>query len=196
MSDIRWEDHFLPGEKLLWQGAPVAGVHSWRALIYMTVFGIPFLVAGLGLTFGGLWAATSAAGWAQLGYALLAVVIGLPFLVIGLYLVAGQWVAALRAPDRIRYALSTRAAYIAQRYWGRKFAIYPITASSPLTLDCGRRADTVWFHSHDERDSEGIGTVRAGFENIDQGAHVMRLLRQVQDSHVQFGLTETTRVTG
>ncbi|MDF2141000.1 hypothetical protein [Paenirhodobacter sp. CAU 1674] len=181
MTGARWEDYFLPGEKLLWQGAPVPGFHAWPMAVFMTLFGIPFLAAGGGLSLGGLFFAFQAKSATDLGGTLLAAVFGLPFLAVGLFLVVGQWIIAAQAPRRVRYALSTRAAYIAKHYWGRDLAIYPILRSSGLELKTGRRAASVWFYSQRETDSDGDErTQRAGFENIADGEKVLRLIRELQ----------------
>lgn len=180
MTAERWEDYFQPGEKLLWQGAPMPGFHAPGAVIFMSIFGIPFLVAGLALGFGGLWAIFIAESWGERGLALLATVFGLPFLGIGLYLVIGQWWIVIAAPRRIRYALSTRAAYIARNFWRRQMTVYPISADTPLELVKGRLGDTLWFHSYTEKDSDGPVTTRAGFENIAEGRQVLRLMRELK----------------
>lgn len=180
MTGARWEDYFQPGEKLLWQGAPLPGFHAPTSMIFLTVFGIPFLVAGVALSFGGLWALIVAESWGQRGISALAAVFGLPFLGIGLYLVIGQWWVLFAAPRRIRYALSTRAAYIAKHYWRRQMEIYPITAGMPLELRQGRVGDSLWFHSRTETDSDSPSTTRAGFENIAEGRQVLRLMRELK----------------
>lgn len=178
MTAERWEDYFLPGEKLLWQGTPMPGFRAPPSMIFLSIFGIPFLIAGGALSFGGSWAIFEAESWGQRGISALAAVFGLPFLGVGLYLVIGQWWVLFAAPRRIRYALSTRAAYIAKHYWRREMEIYPIGADTPLELVKGRLGDTLWFHSYTEKDSDGPVTTRAGFENIAEGRQVLRLMRE------------------
>ena len=180
MTAERWEDYFQPGEKLLWSGAPEPGFHDWPQTLFMTIFGIPFLAAGAGLSFGGLWFATKAESASQLGMTLLATVFGLPFLGVGLFLVIGQWLLAQAAPRRIRYALSTRAAYVAKRLWSRDMAIYPITPGTTLELKSRRGVDKVIFYSHRENDSDGTTLTQGTFDNIANGAQVLRLLRELQ----------------
>lgn len=180
MSAERWEDYFQPGEQLLWEGAPEPGFHDWPQSLFMTIFGIPFLAAGTGLTFGGLWAVTQAESGSQAGLALLASVFGLPFFGVGVFLVLGQWLLARSAPQRIRYALSSRAAYVAKRLWRRELSIYPIVADTPLELKSGRRADSIWFYSHRQDDSDGPVMTRAGFENIADGRRVLQLMRALK----------------
>lgn len=182
-NGANWEDYFLPGEQLVWEGAPVPGFHSLPMQIFMTLFGVPFFAAGAGLTFGGLFFAFQGKSMTDSGGSLLAAVFGMPFLAVGVFLVFGQWVIAALAPRRVRYALSTRAGYIAKRYWGREMSIYPILPISGFELKEGRLAQSVWFHSRKEEDSEGsMLTHRAGFENIADGYKVLGLLRQVQSA--------------
>jgi hypothetical protein len=180
MTSGRWEDYFQPGERLLWQGAPAPGFHDWPQLVFMSIFGTPFLAAGSALSFGGLWFATQSESPAQLGMTLLATVFGLPFLGIGLYLVIGQWLMAQAAPRRIRYALSTRAAYVAKRFWARDLAIYPISAGTALELKSRRGVDKVVFYSHRENDSDGTTLTQGSFDNIADGAQVLRMMRELQ----------------
>lgn len=180
MTAARWEDYFVPGERLLWEGAPEPGFHDWPKFLAVSVFGIPFLVAGLGLTFGGLWGALTAEGWKAAGGALLLGIFGMPFLGGGLFMVFGFWALAHAAPNRIRYALSTRAAYVARRFWLREIKIYPITRDTALELSSRRGTSTVTFYSHREADSDGPTVEKAAFEHIADGAEVLRLMRVLQ----------------
>mgnify|MGYP001765373931 CR=1 FL=1 len=182
MSAARWEDYFLPGETLLWQGAPLPGIHRWAPHLLYMLLGVPFFAAGLWLTyhtarFGLLEAATVLD---RLG-AFVGFCFGLPFLGIGLFCLLGHWVMAALAPRRVRYALSSRAAYIARRFWGRALSVYPIQNSGELEVKTSGRAGSVWFHSQSLDDSDGEHkTFRAGFENIAEAEQVLRLLRQIQ----------------
>jgi hypothetical protein len=104
-----------------------------------------------------------------------------PFTGIGALMVFGQWISAAEAHRKIRYALSTRAAYIAKSYRTRSIESYPILRSSASGLDKGRTADTVWFHVQSEKDSDGDRTTtRIGFDNIADGEMVFRLIRSLQ----------------
>ncbi|MCB2116302.1 MAG: hypothetical protein KDE00_08375 [Rhodobacteraceae bacterium] len=180
-SGEAWEDYFVEGEQLLWEGAPLPGTHNRPMLIFITLFGIPFFVAGAALTFGGLFFVFKAGNLTEAGGSLLAAVFGMPFLGVGLFLVVWQWVMAYTAHARIRYALSTRAAYIAKRYWRRELSIFPITKTTPLEMQDTRNGATVWLHALKQEDSDGDKvTTKIGFENIADGARVLGLLRNLQ----------------
>ena len=47
MSSPAWQDYFQPGEQLLWDGAPKPGIHGKPRIIFLTIFGLPFLVIGI-----------------------------------------------------------------------------------------------------------------------------------------------------
>ena len=56
-----------------------------------------------------------------------------------------------------------------------------ILRSTPSGLEKGRTADTVWFHVHSERDSDGDLTItRRGFDNIADGEGVFQVIRNIQ----------------
>ena len=176
-----WDGYFQPGETLLWEGAPMPGVHGWPKIIGLALFGLPFLVIGTGFCIAGLTMLAGFKSWADAGLGLFMTAFSLPFVGIGAVMVFGQWFAAREAHRKIRYALSTRAAYIAKSFWTRSIEAYPILKSTPSGLDKGRSADTVWFHVHAERDSDGDRTTtRIGFDNIAEGERVFRLIRSIQ----------------
>jgi hypothetical protein len=180
MADA-WEDYFQPGETLLWQGAPLPGIHGVGKLIGMALFGLPFLVIGGGICITGLTMLFAGDGWQLGGIGLFMTVFSIPFAGVGLFLVIGQWIVAAQAHRRIRYALSTRAAYIATSWWTPKLDCYPILRSTPTGLEKGRNADTVWFHVRAEKDSDGErSTTRIGFDNIADGEGVFHLIRSIQ----------------
>ena len=115
------------------------------------------------------------------GYGLFMTAFSIPFAGLGLYLVIGQWIEAAQAHRRVRYALSTRAAYVAKSGSRHSIECYPILNSSSIGLEKGHRADTVWFHVRSETDSDGDrSTTRIGFDHIDGGNRVFQLLRSIQ----------------
>jgi hypothetical protein len=173
-----WEAYLQPGERLLWQGAPLPGIRNRGRLVFLSLFGVPFLLAGLGGVGVGLrhllWLGEVALGLFVLA---VAAVVGL----VGYALVVHQWVEAARAHLTTRYALSTRAAYVARKARKRSLESYPILPRTALELDRCDGYDNVWFHSRSEDDSEGgITTSRIGFEGIRDGAEVFRLMRGIQ----------------
>jgi hypothetical protein len=176
-----WQDFFQPGESLLWEGAPKRGIHGIAKIIGLGIFGIPFLAAGLGMLATGLGMAIAGGNLGSVGLGLFLTIFALPFAGVGAALVFGQAYAAHQAHRRVRYAVSTRAAFIAENWWSRKIDCYPILRSSAIGLEKGRWADTVWFHVRAEKDSDGdLTTTRISFENIADGEKVFSLLRGIQ----------------
>lgn len=175
-----WEHYFQPGETLLWEGAPKPGIYGWGKIIGLALFGLPFLVIGAGIGITGLGMVFGPT-WMEFGLGFFMAAFSIPFVGVGVGLVFGLWFAASQAHRRIRYAVSTRCAYIAQSWWTRKIESYPILADTALGLEKGRRSDTVWFHVRKEKDSDGDrSTTRISFENIADGDGVYHLLRRVQ----------------
>ncbi|MBL9064292.1 hypothetical protein [Tabrizicola sp.] len=170
-----------PGETVLWEGTPVPGLHQRGKAIFLMCFGLPFLTIGLALFFYGLHRLTQAPTTSDAGLALFLTAFALPFGGLGAFLVFGPLVEARTASRDIRYALTTRAAYIARSGRFPSLKVYPILPSTALELEPGTRAGTVWLHARLERDSDGdLGTTKAGFENIAEGEKVFLLIRELQ----------------
>jgi hypothetical protein len=147
----------------------------------MMLFGLPFLIIGIALFFYSLLLYPQAASVPDGGNALVTTAFSLPFGGIGAFLVFGPLVEARTAHRDIRYALTTRAAYVIRqgRFPGLK--VYPILPHTALELEPGPRASTVWLHSRPERDSDGdLGTTKAGFENIAEAEKVFAMIRDLQ----------------
>ena len=179
MTPSRWP--LRPGETLLWEGAPAPGFHQRGKAAFLMVFGLPFLILGVALFFFGLRRLTQAATTSDAGLALFLTAFALPFGGLGAFLVFGPLVEARTASRDIRYALTTRAAYIARSGRFPSLKVYPILPSTALELEPGTRAGTVWLHARLERDSDGdLGTTKAGFENIAEGEKVFLLIRELQ----------------
>lgn len=172
---------FRPGETLLWQGSPVPGLHQRGKAIILMVFGLPFLCIGIALLIYGATHLPTAPTPNDAGLALFLTLFGLPFGGIGAFLVFGPLVEARTAHRDIRYALTNRAAYIIRRGRFPSLKVYPILPSTPLELEPGARASTLWLHSRLERDSDGdLGTTKAGFENIAEAEKVFAMIRDLQ----------------
>lgn len=169
------------GETVLWEGAPVPGLHHPGKTALMAVFGLPFLIIGAGLLLYGATLLPKARTLNDAGLALFTALFALPFGGIGAFLVFGPVIEARTSARDIRYTLTTRAAYVARSGRFPSLKVYPILPSTALELEPGRRAGTVWLHARLERDSEGdLGTTKAGFENIAEGEKVFHLIRDLQ----------------
>jgi hypothetical protein len=173
-----WDAYLQPGERILWEGAPLPGIRNRVRLAFLSLFGVPFLIFGLGGTGVGL-RHVFLKGDVWIG--LITLALGLIFALVGYALVLHQWVDAARAHRRTRYALSTRAAYVARTGRKRHLHCYPILPKTALELDQCDDYDNLWFHSRSEDDSDGgITTTRIGFEGIRDCAEVYRLMRGIQ----------------
>lgn len=171
-----------PGERIRWQGIPVAGFHRPFQIAGMAVFGTPFLVGGLALAGFAIWILMRATECQMIALAVFCLIFSLPFLGIGLLLVFGVSLdRAFGAPRRLRYVLTDSRALILNDFPTRKVESYPILKSSPLVHEQSRLAGSVYFHVHATRDSEDQTEIkRQGFENIADSAHVFQLMRQMQ----------------
>ena len=180
MADT-WQTYFQSDETLLWEGTPLPGIHAKARLIGLSLFGLPFLLMGIAIGITGLRQTLTAQGWNDAAMGLFFAALSIPFAGIGAAMVFGQWVAAAQAHRKIRYALSNRCAYIAKSWWTRSIESYPILRGTPTGLEQGRTADTVWFHVHSDKNSDGDRTTtRVGFDNIADGETVFRLIRSIQ----------------
>lgn len=178
MSLSGWETYFEPGESLLWEGAPSPKVRVSPKMIFFAIFGLPFAGAGLFIMLDGFGMLLD--GFPDLFIGIFMIVFSLPFTAVGLGLSVGPSYKARMAHRKVRYAVSDRAAYIATRWWGRKMQSYPIEADTALVFEEGD-VSNIWFHSETYRDRDGDShNAKIGFENIEQGAAVYRMLRGIQ----------------
>ena len=177
-----WATHLPLGDRILWQGAPLPGIRNRGRLVFMSLFGVPFLIFGL----AGTGVALRHLFWlGDVGIGVVTLALGFLFLVFGYAFVFGQWVAAARAHQTTRYALSTRCAYVARKTRGQTRESYPILPATAVELELGDGYDNVWFHVRRERDSDGdLTTNRVGFEGIADGAKVYQLMRAIQTGQI------------
>ncbi|MGL4234653.1 hypothetical protein [Tabrizicola sp.] len=173
-----WDAYLQPGERILWEGAPQPGIRNRERLAFISLFGVPFFFFGLAGTGVGLqhifWRG-------DVGIGLVTLALGLIFIVVGYTFAFGEWVEAAKAHRTTRYALSTRAAYVARQSRKRSLKVYPILPKTALEIDHCDGYDNVWFHARSEDGSEGgITTTRIGFEGIKDGTEVYRLMRSIQ----------------
>ncbi len=144
------------------------------------LFGLPFLIIGVSLFFYGLLQLHKAPTTSDAGLALFTAAFALTFGSFGAFLVFGPLIEA-RTARYVRYALTTRAAYVIRQGRFPSLKVYPILPHTALELEPGTRASTVWLHSRQERDSDGdLGTTKAGFENIAEGEKVFQMIRDLQ----------------
>ena len=175
---IPWQTYLQPGETLHWEGAPLPGIRNKARLTFLTIFGIPFLLIGI---FGTLASLHLIFLKSQIGLGLFLLAIALILGGLGVIMVFWQWVDAARAHRTIRYALTSKCAYIAQTGPKLRLETYPILASSETALEHRNGYDNLWLHLRHERDSDGAPTTtKIGFEGIADGLTPYKLIRSIQ----------------
>lgn len=165
-----WEGLLDAGETILWQGRPAQGFYLRPDKAVTAVFGLAF--AGFAL----FWMTMAAQGGGSFW------VFGLIHFTVG----AGIAFSALFGPTlRLRatwYTLTDRRAFIGTDlpFRGRQLESYPIRPDTPLELRAGP-PDTIHFAREERRGTKGRRyMVDIGFERIEDGAGVMRLMRGTQ----------------
>ncbi len=176
-----WEDFLDPDEKLLWEDAPIARVELTPGHIFLALFGLPFLGAGvfiIGTGFRALLGADVDIG--DFGNGFFLMLFGLPFFAIGVGCCFAPWMWIPIMRRRTRYALSNKRAFVATNFMQRKIEIYEIEPRAKLELEIGK-TQAVYFHKTLSYDSDdGKQTTQVGFEGLEDGHEVYRLLRRLQ----------------
>ncbi|MCF6233181.1 MAG: aspartate carbamoyltransferase catalytic subunit [Rhodobacteraceae bacterium] len=164
-----WESILDANEKILWQGRPDGAVTLRPRNILMLIFGLFF--AGFAL-FWMVMAFSAGGGFWMFGLIHFSVGVGIVFSAV-------FWGAFKR--QRSWYTLTDHRAIIASDLplIGKRLKSWPITAESVLELEQGP-PDTVNFAEKIKRGKNGSYTVSIGFERIESGQDVYRLLRDVQ----------------
>jgi hypothetical protein len=165
-----WAPYLDPGERILWQGRPDAGMHIRPRNIVMAVFGTFF--AGFALFWMAMAAQAGGGFW----------LFGILHFAVGAGIVAGAFLWGPWLRRHSVYSLSDRRAFIAtdMPVLGRRLKSWPIGPGSPIEFEDGALS-TIWFASETRRRSKG-GTyqVKIGFERIPDGRAVFGLIRQIQ----------------
>jgi len=164
-----WEGILDPGETIIWQGRPDGAITLKPRNIMTLIFGIVF--AGFAL-FWMTMAAQAGGGFWMFGLLHFSVGLGIIFAALfwGAYQRRHSW-----------YTLTNTRALIAtdMPLLGRKLKSWPIIADSVLELTQGP-PDTVHFAEKTKRSKNGSYQVPIGFERIDDGREVFRLMRDIQ----------------
>ncbi len=158
------------GEQVIWQGRPVPGFHmqamnmrhiaggvlSGALVVYLIFFNPDAIQVSQRFV------------WVVLTYA-----------AIGQLLSGLFWAPFLLM--RSRYVLTTKRAFITTSplwFWSRTKR-YPIDAGTVLNLEPGP-PDTIWFLEETHETDESKIKKSYGFQRIDEGAKVYRLMRKIQ----------------
>lgn len=164
-----WDGILQPGEQILWQGRPTPRLRFVPRQIPRILFGLAF--TGFSVFWmskamqsgGGFW------------------MFGLIFFFVGL----SQTARAIAGDGLLHrfttYTLTNRRAFIATKapIIGKRLQSYPITATTPIDF---RNDDPPSIHFATTRMAGRFGsqTQSAGFEHIEDGQHVLALIRKVQ----------------
>jgi hypothetical protein len=173
-----WDSYLQPGERILWEGAPLPGIRNRGRLVFLSLFGLPFLLGGI---FGTVVALRHIFWLGEVGIGLFALAISAAVAILGYALVVHQWTEAATAHRTTRYVITTRCAYIARQAAKRSLQCYPILPATAIEVEHCRGYDNVWFHVRREDDNDGsLTTTRIGFEGIGDGTEAYRHLRSIQ----------------
>ncbi len=164
-----WEGILDPGENIIWQGRPDGAIVLKPRNILTLIFGLFF--AGFALFWMVMAASAGGGFW----------MFGLIHFTVGLGIIAS---AVFVGPYKRRhswYTLTDRRAIIASDMplLGKKLKSWPITATSVLDLTQGP-PDTVNFAEKTKRSKNGSYQVPIGFERIEDGREVYRMMRDIQ----------------
>lgn len=170
-----WDSYLDRGEKLLWEGAPRAGLRFRASDLLLSGFGAVFFAFAVFWTY-------MASGAMEAGpIGMVFPLFGLPFLAVGFYLMVGRFFWNSYVRSKTRYALTNKRAIVARSAAGRKLKSWPITSHTRLEFEPGEEA-TIWFAEEIKRGSKGrTYTTKHGFEYIEGGDELYRLIRRVKE---------------
>ncbi len=174
-----WAPYLDPDERLLWEGTPRAGLRFKASDAFLSFFGAVFF------GFSAFWIAM--AGWLSGddgAMGILFPLFGLPFLLVGAYLMAGRFFWDSYARSRTRYALTSKRGIIAKEALGRSLKSYPIRDDTEIDYQPGPEA-IIYFGKQVRRGKNGTYVTNHGFEYIQGGDEVYRLIRAVQQNRIE-----------
>jgi hypothetical protein len=186
-----WSDYLDPDERLLWTGRPAQGMRYTGKRIGASFVGL--FVLGFAL----FWTAGASAGlwmgeWRNTDtlmfwFFILFPIFGLPFVGLGLYATVGHFFHDRNTRAKTLYALTNRRALIL--VLGRKVSVksWPIRPETVIDYEPGLEAN-IYVATETHTDSEGDKThTRVGFDLIEDGDKVYRLIRQIQTGEIDQG---------
>ncbi|HFC04770.1 MAG TPA: hypothetical protein ENJ55_03605 [Rhizobiales bacterium] len=102
------------------------------------------------------------------------------FVVIGLYLVIGRFFWDSFKRRHTYYTLTDKRAFVATNTWKKSLRALPITTSSLVEYQPGKEA-TIILQRESRNTGEGVTTIEHGFEFINDGEKVYRLISEIQN---------------
>lgn len=165
-----WEGILDDGETILWQGCPDTKIVWQMANVMTFLFGLLF--AGFALFW--MVMASFAGGFFWM--------FGLIHFGVGISISFGAMFLSAFKRRRLWYTLTNQRAFIASEmpFRGRKLSSYPITEATTLDFIDGAPA-SIHFASQTRRGRNRVHTLPVGFERIEDGRSVYRLIRNIQE---------------
>ena len=165
-----WEDHFDPGERLLWQGEPAAGYHvrDHKA----AALGVTLIVVGLMALDLRTFINNGQNGF---DVRLIVLAVGMVSCLVGFFIAFDQIIWRPQVLKKTRYALSNRHAFMTQRLAGRSIVSLRLSTSGPVSLE-PTNPPTIKFLGDD---LASVDTMPIRFEFIEDADHVIKLLRSL-----------------
>lgn len=173
-GDNGWKPYLDADEKILWTGQPKPGLSFKPSDLLLSGFGFFFFAFAI------FWTTMASSMGSEAGlFGYIFPLFGVPFILVGGYLLFGRFFWEAYSRGKTRYALTNRRAIIAKSAMGRSMTSHPITGSSPVEMEIGP-PDTVNFATRFVRTKNGGHNVPVGFERIEDGAAVYKLLREIK----------------
>lgn len=164
-----WKGILDDDESVLWQGRPDGRI----TLKVKNIMGFLFGLAFSGFAVFWMVMASQAGGFFWM--------FGLLHFAVGLGVAFGSAFGSAWRRRHTWYTLTNKRAFIATDlpFRGRSLKSYPITASTVLDYDAGTPA-SIMFNHEMRRRKNGHYRVDVGFERIENGAEVYRMMRDIQ----------------
>jgi hypothetical protein len=168
-----------PNERLLWSGRPEPG------LVFQPgeIFAIPFSILWGG--FAIFWETTAFVMGAPAFFLLF----GSLFVVIGLYMMFGRFIVDARRRANTIYGITNKRALIHSNGWRQSTRSLVLKAVSELNItdrSNGRKTITFgspsWFPRNWPMAGNGFQSHSPAFEGVENGEHVLAILRKAQES--------------
>jgi hypothetical protein len=164
-----WEGLLRDGEEILWQGRPEPGIALKPTHIFSTLFGLAFS----GFAVFWMVMASRAGGFFWM--------FGLIHFSVGISMSVGTIIGPAYMRGKTWYTLTNRRAFIADiSIFGQKrLNFYPIAPETPISIITGNYT-TINFASKTRRGKNRTYTVPIGFERLNDGPTVSKLISDMQ----------------
>ncbi|MBS8228383.1 hypothetical protein [Vannielia litorea] len=179
-SSQHWPPRLRDGERVVWQGRPARAFSISQQDVIELLVGMPGLAFLVG--FGFLWLNDPEnAGIGLLGH----LGFGLYLLAAAFYLMGGRLLLRAWLRSRSEYLLTDQRAFIATRLFGSPF-VREYRVTQDVVMQSDGDLDTIWLGPSifllDFRKVVGRQWPQAGFENLENGAAVLDLIRKARRS--------------